>query len=152
MILISSVVLSPNNKYNLFQDRMYQTGIWHLVSVEEYECYHMIITLHCPHKALKEHLQADCHCIKLAGWVCGAVTRSLLGTQVKWSHYIVSARQLITVFLLVITIPLQADSGDWKWSPVCADGSVCILKPTMKRCDPHSSGLRVKVLVKHHKV
>lgn len=45
-------------------------------------------------------------------WVCGAVVWSLFGTQVKWSHYIVSVRQLITVFLLVITISLQPDSGD----------------------------------------
>lgn len=34
------------------------------------------------------------------------------GTRVKWSRYIVSVRQLITVFLLVITVSLQADSGD----------------------------------------
>lgn len=58
------------------------------------------------------------------GWVRGAAAWSLFSTQEKWSHYIVSVRQLITVFLLVIIIPLQADSGDWKWSPACPDGSV----------------------------
>lgn len=60
----------------------------------------MIFILHCPHKALKEHLQADCHCIKLAGWVSLGVSSALF---VKWSHYIVSVEQLITVFLSVIT-------------------------------------------------
>lgn len=91
---------------------MFQPGIWH-------KCYRTIFILRCTRKALREHLRADCHCIKLAGWGGGGyVVQSLFGTQVKWSHYIVSVRRLITVFLLVITTPLQAESGDWKWSPV----------------------------------
>lgn len=68
---------------------MHQPGIWHCASVEEYECYHMIFILQRPHKALKEQLQADCHCIKLAGWEGVGVLLHGVSSALKWSGVII---------------------------------------------------------------
>lgn len=112
LIFISSVWLCAN----VFQTEC----IWHFVSVEKHISCRMILILHCPHKA---HRLITIVFNWQGGCVVGAVAWSLFGTQVKWSHYIALVWQLITVFLLVITIPLQADSGDWKWSLVCTYGN-----------------------------
>lgn len=76
-----------NSKYKLLSSRMYQIGIWHVVSWRNTNA----TILRCPQKALGGHSQAGCHCIKLAGWEGLGVWCCCLKSPLalKWSGVII---------------------------------------------------------------
>ena len=102
----------------------------------------MIVTLHRPHKARREHLQADCHCIKLAGWEGMGSVWCWCMESLKYSSGVIILSQsgsLLQCFFLssqyhckqIVMIENEAH---------CALMEKSMLRSTMKWWDAHCSG------------